>query len=238
VFSFSAGYAEGVGKSGKRRRNFFGGGFALESQAFQRHKQVAIMAAANPSDPAAVTKLLLAWRAGDAAALEQLIPLVHAELRRIARSFMRKERAGHTLETSALVNEAYLRLIDAQQVDWQNRTHFFSLAASLMRRILVDMAREKQARKRGGSAQQITLDEAMAMELGSREDIVAVDEALTALAAVDERKCKVVELRFFGGLTEAEIAEALRVSPETVRRDWRLAKAWLLRFLSKGHEEV
>jgi RNA polymerase sigma factor (TIGR02999 family) len=205
---------------------------------FQRHKQAAIMAAANSSDPAAVTKLLLAWRAGDASALEQLIPLVHAELRRIARSFMRKERAGHTLETSALVNEAYLRLIDAQQVDWQNRTHFFSLAASLMRRILVDMAREKQARKRGGSAQQITLDEAMAMELGSREDIVAVDEALTALAAVDERKCKVVELRFFGGLTEAEIAEALRVSPETVRRDWRLAKAWLLRFLSKGHEEV
>jgi RNA polymerase sigma factor (TIGR02999 family) len=202
-----------------------------------QNQRAAIMAAATSSDPAAVTQLLLAWRAGDAAALDRLIPLVHAELRRIARSFMRKERAGHTLQTSALVNEAYLRLIDAQQVDWQNRTHFFSLAASLMRRILVDMAREKQARKRGGSAQPVTLDEAMAMELGSREDIVAVDEALTALAAVDARKSKVVELRFFGGLTETEIAEALQVSPETVRRDWRLAKAWLLRFLSSSPTE-
>ena len=190
------------------------------------------MASATSSDPAAVTKLLLAWRDGDTAALDRLIPLVHAELRRIARSFMRKERAGHTLQTSALVNEAYLRLIDAQNVSWQNRTHFFSLAASLMRRILVDFAREHQARKRGGSLEQVSLDEAMAMELGSREDIVAVDEALTALADVDERKSKVVELRFFGGLTEAEIAEALQVSPETVRRDWRLAKAWLLKFLS------
>ena len=190
------------------------------------------MASATFSDPAAVTRLLLAWRDGDTAALDRLIPLVHAELRRIARSFMRKERAGHTLQTSALVNEAYLRLIDAQNVSWQNRTHFFSLAASLMRRILVDFAREHQARKRGGSLEQVSLDEAMAMELGSREDIVAVDEALTALADVDERKSKVVELRFFGGLTEAEIAEALQVSPETVRRDWRLAKAWLLKFLS------
>ena len=186
------------------------------------------MASATFSDPAAVTRLLLAWRDGDTAALDRLIPLVHAELRRIARSFMRKERAGHTLQTSALVNEAYLRLIDAQNVSWQNRTHFFSLAASLMRRILVEFAREHQARKRGGSLEQVSLDEAMAMELGSREDIVAVDEALTALADVDERKSKVVELRFFGGLTEAEIAEALQVSPETVRRDWRLAKAWLL----------
>ena len=190
------------------------------------------MASATFSDPAAVTRLLLAWRDGDAEALDRLIPLVHAELHRIARSFMRRERAGHTLQTSALVNEAYLRLIDAQNVSWQNRTHFFSLAASLMRRILVDFAREHQARKRGGSLEQVSLDEAMAMELGSREDIVVVDEALTALADVDERKSKVVELRFFGGLTEAEIAEALQVSPETVRRDWRLAKAWLLKFLS------
>jgi RNA polymerase sigma factor (TIGR02999 family) len=186
------------------------------------------------SGSAEVTGLLLAWRAGDAAALERLIPLVHAELRRIARGFMRKERAGHTLQTSALVNEAYLRLIDAHNVDWQNRAHFFAISASLMRRILVDMARERQARKRGGSAELVALDEALVAGPGKREDLLAVDEALTALAAVDERKSKVVELRFFGGLSEDEMAEALQVSPETVRRDWRLAKSWLLRFLSGG----
>jgi RNA polymerase sigma factor (TIGR02999 family) len=190
------------------------------------------------SDSAEVTGLLLAWRAGDAAALERLIPLVHAELRRIARGFMRKERAGHTLQTSALVNEAYLRLIDAHKVDWQNRAHFFAISASLMRRILVDMARERQARKRGGSAELVALDEAFVAGPGKREDLLAVDEALTALAAADERKSKVVELRFFGGLNETEIAEALQVSPETVRRDWRLAKSWLLRFLSGGREGV
>ncbi|MFN7926745.1 MAG: sigma-70 family RNA polymerase sigma factor [Blastocatellia bacterium] len=190
------------------------------------------MATANSSDPARVTKLLLAWRAGDAAALERLIPLVHAELRRIARSFMRRERAGHTLETTALVNEAYLRLIDAQRVDWRDRTHFLSVAAGLMRRILVDFAREHHARKRGGSAQQVTLDDALLVGQTRGEDVLAIAEALQALAAVDARKCKVVELRFFGGLNEAEMAEVLQVSPETVRRDWRLAKAWLLRFMS------
>src|SRR5262245_4329581 len=188
------------------------------------------------SDSAEVTRLLLAWRAGDAAALERLIPLVHAELRRIARGFMRKERAGHTLQTSALVNEAYLRLIDAHNVDWQNRAHFFAVSASLMRRILVDLARERRARKRGGGAELVVLDEAFVAGPGKREDLLAVDEALTALAAADERKRKVVELRFFGGLNETEIAEALQVSPETVRRDWRLAKSWLLRFLSEGRD--
>ena len=190
------------------------------------------------SDSTEVTGLLLAWRGGDAAALERLIPLVHAELRRIARRFMRKERAGHSFQTSALVNEAYLRLIDAQNVDWQNRAHFFAITASLMRRILVDLARKRQARKRGGSAQPVVLDEAMVAGPGRQEDLVALDEALTALAALDQRKSKVVELRFFGGLNEAEIAEALEVSPETVRRDWRLAKTWLLRFLSKGRDEA
>ena len=195
------------------------------------------MAMATSSDPAAITQLLLAWCAGDAAALEQLIPLVYAELRRIARSFMRKERAGHTLQTSALVNEAYLRLIDAQRVSWQNRAHFFSIAASLMRRILVDFAREHHARKRGGSAQRVTLDDALLVGQAHSEDVLAIDEALQALAEVDDRKCKVVELRFFGGLTEAEIAEALQLSPETVRRDWRLAKSWLLRFLSSTSAE-
>jgi RNA polymerase sigma-70 factor, ECF subfamily len=188
------------------------------------------------SDSAEVTGLLLAWRAGDAAALGRLIPLVHAELRRIARGFMRKERAGHTLQTSALVNEAYLRLINAQQVAWQNRAHFFAISASLMRRILVDSARERQARKRGGSDERVVLDEGLIVGPGRNEDLVALDEALSALAAVDERKSKVVELRFFGGLNEAEIAEALQISPETVRRDWRLAKVWLLRFLSGGRD--
>jgi RNA polymerase sigma factor (TIGR02999 family) len=188
------------------------------------------------SDPAEVTQLLLAWRAGDAAALERLVPLVHAELRRIARGFMRKERAGHTLQTSALVNEAYLRLIDARRVAWQNRTHFFAISASLMRRILVDAARERQARKRGGSDERVVLDEGLIAGPRRNEDLVALDEALSALAAVDERKSKVVELRFFGGLNETEIAEALQVSPETVRRDWRLAKSWLLRFLSGGRD--
>lgn len=190
------------------------------------------------SSSAEVTRLLLAWRAGDAVALERLIPLVHAELRRIAHRFMRKERAGHSLQTSALVNEAYLRLIDASKVDWQNRAHFFAISASLMRRILVDSARERQARKRGGSAERVVLDEALVAGHEQMTDLVAVDEALDALAKVDERKSKVVELRFFGGLGEAEIAEALQVSPETVRRDWRLAKAWLLRFLSGGRDET
>ena len=179
-----------------------------------------------------MTQLLLAWRDGDAGALERLVPLVHAELRRIAKGFMRKERAGHTLQTSALVNEAYLRLIDAQQVAWQNRAHFFAISASLMRRILVDFARERRAHKRGGSAQQVVLDAALLVGRARGEDVLAVDEALQALAQLDERKSKVVELRFFAGLNEAEIAEALQVSPETVRRDWRLSKAWLLKFLS------
>jgi RNA polymerase sigma factor (TIGR02999 family) len=149
---------------------------------------------------------------------------------------MRKERAGHTLQTSALVNEAYLRLIDARRVAWQNRTHFFAISASLMRRILVDAARERQARKRGGSDERVVLDEGLIAGPRRNEDLVALDEALSALAAVDERKSKVVELRFFGGLNETEIAEALQVSPETVRRDWRLAKSWLLRFLSGGRD--
>ncbi|MBL8191687.1 MAG: sigma-70 family RNA polymerase sigma factor [Acidobacteria bacterium] len=186
------------------------------------------------SGSAEVTKFLLAWRAGDAVALERLIPLVHAELRRIAHRFMRKERAGHSLQTSALVNEAYLRLIDAANVNWQNRAHFFAISANLMRRILVDSARERQARKRGGSVRQVTLDEALVAGEEKLTDLVVLDQALNALAEVDERKSKVVELRFFGGLTEEEIAEVLQVSPETVRRDWRLAKAWLLHFLGSG----
>ena len=181
-----------------------------------------------------VTQLLLAWSEGDSFALEQLIPLVHDELRRLAKRYMRNERAGHTLQTTALVNEAYLRLIDVRQVQWQNRAHFFAISARLMRQILVDFARERGYRKRGGGAHQVELNEAMMIGQERNEDLLALDEALTALAEVDERKSQVVELRFFGGLSEQEMAEALNVAPVTVRRDLRLAKLWLLRRLNEG----
>lgn len=211
--------------------------FTVESRAFsEQYQQPTNMLSATTSDPAEVTGLLLAWRAGDAAALERLIPLVHAELRRIAKGFMRREYARNSLQTSALVNEAYLRLIHAQQVSWQNRAHFFAISASLMRRILVDLARERQARKRGGSADRVVLDEAMIAGANRHEDLVALDEALTALTAFDERKSKVVELRFFGGLKEEEIAEALQVSVKTVKRDWQVAKSWLFQFLNGESE--
>ncbi len=183
-----------------------------------------------PNDPGTVTGLLLAWRGGDEAALEQLVPLVHEELRRIARGCMRGERTGHSLQATALVNEAYLRLIGAQQVDWQNRVHFLAVSARLMRRILVDFARSKKYQKRGGGAQAVTLDEGLIVAEPGK-DLVALDDALDALAKMDERKAKVVEMRFFGGLTVEETATALGVSPDTVMRDWRLAKAWLLREL-------
>jgi RNA polymerase sigma-70 factor (ECF subfamily) len=189
-----------------------------------------------PNDPGSVTGLLLAWRGGDEAALEQLVPLVHQELHRIARGCMRGERAGHSLQATALVNEAYLRLIGAQQVDWQNRVHFLAVSARLMRRILVDFARAKNYQKRGGGAQAVTLDEALVVVEPGR-DLIAIDEALDALAKMDERKAKVVEMRFFGGLTVEETAAALGVSPDTVMRDWRLAKAWLMRELKGGSSD-
>ena len=189
-----------------------------------------------PNDPGSVTGLLLAWRGGDEAALEQLVPLVHQELHRIARGCMRGERAGHSLQATALVNEAYLRLIGAQQVDWQNRVHFLAVSARLMRRILVDFARAKNYQKRGGGAQAVTLDEALVVAEPGR-DLVAIDEALDTLAKMDERKAKVVEMRFFGGLTVEETAVALGVSPDTVMRDWRLAKAWLMRELKGGSSD-
>jgi RNA polymerase sigma factor (TIGR02999 family) len=182
-----------------------------------------------------VTRLLLAWSEGDQEALDRLMPLVYGELRRLAQSYMRRERAGHTLQTTALIHEAYLRLIDAGQVRLESRTHFFAVASRLMRQILVDFARSRGYQKRGGDAQQVSLDEALVIGQPRDEDLVALDEALTALAEVDERKARVVELRFFGGLTEAEMAETLKVSPETVRRDWRLAKSWLLLKLSGGN---
>ncbi len=181
-----------------------------------------------------VTQLLTAWSGGDAAALNRLMPIVQDELRRLARSYMARERPGHTLQTTALVNEAYIRLVDAGKVPWQGRAHFFGIAARLMRRVLVEMARERNYRKRGGGAQQVTLDEALLAVAVINPDLIAVDEALDALAQVDERKCRVVEMRFFAGLEEQEIAVALKVSPETVRRDWRLAKTWLLRHLTEA----
>ena len=181
-----------------------------------------------------VTQLLQAWSGGDRTALDRLIPLVHAELHRVAKRYMSRERAGHTLQTTALISEAYLRLIDAQEVRWQNRAHFFAIAARLMRQILVDFARDRGYQKRGGAARLVELDEALVVGRGRDENLVALDEALGALAEVDARKERVVELRFFGGLSVEETAEALKVSPETVRRDWRLAKSWLLRRLSEG----
>ena len=182
-------------------------------------------------DPADVTGLLLAWGTGDEAALERLVPIVHGELRRIARRCMAGERKGHSLQATALVNEAYLRLIDVQHVNWQNRAHFLAMSARLMRRILVDYARSKGYQKRGGGAAKVTFDEGLPVVGGRDPDLVAVDDALDALAKVDERKSRVVEMRFFGGLSVEETASVLKVSPETVMRDWKLAKAWLLREL-------
>jgi RNA polymerase sigma factor (TIGR02999 family) len=176
-----------------------------------------------------VTELLLAWGRGEQAALDQLVPLVHAELRRIARHYMAGERKGHTLQTTALVNEAFLRLVDSQKVRWQNRAHFFSVSAQLMRRILVDHARSRRYQKRGGGAQKVTLDEALVGTEKGGQHLVALDDALKALDQLDPRKAKVVELKFFGGLSVEETAEVLQVSPDTVLRDWRLAKAWLRR---------
>ena len=181
-----------------------------------------------------VTELLIAWGGGDRTALEQLMPLVHAELRLLARRQMRGERNGHTLQTTALVNEAYLRLIDLSRVRWQDRAHFFAMSARLMRRILVDHARSREYVKRGGGAPRIAVDAAFVASPERGADLVALDDALEALAGVDPRKAQVVELRFFAGLSVEETAEALHVSPDTVVRDWRLAKVWLLRELSRA----
>jgi RNA polymerase sigma factor (TIGR02999 family) len=183
---------------------------------------------------AAITRLLVDWRGGDQAALEQLIPLVHDELRRLARRHMARERVGHTLQATALVNEAFVRLIDVQQVKWQDRAHFFAMSSRLMRRILVDFARSKGYQKRGGGAQKVSFDEALVVTTEPGQDLVALDDALNALAAFDGRKAQVVEMRFFGGLSVEETAEALKVSVDTVMRDWKLSKAWLLRELKQS----
>ena len=180
-----------------------------------------------------VTELLMAWGEGDRSAFDRLVPLVHEELRRLARRQMGRERRGHTLQTTALVNEAYLRLIDVSRVRWQDRAHFFAMSASLMRRILVEHARSRQSLKRGGDLQKVSLEEAIGVSGERGVDLIALDDALQTLAAVNARKSQVVEMRFFGGLTVEETAEALGVSPRTVMNDWTLAKVWLLRELDR-----
>ena len=184
-----------------------------------------------------VTRLLRAWSRGDETALEALIPLIYRELRQRAHRYMARERPGHTLQTTALINEAYLRLAGSP-VAWESRSHFFAIAARMMRRILVDHARTRRSLKRGGEGRPVSLDEEHLAGGQPDRDLVSLDDALDALAALDPRKVRVVELRFFGGLSVEETAEVLKVSPQTVMRDWRLAKAWLLREMRRGAGEV
>ena len=181
-----------------------------------------------------VTQLLLDWSDGDQAAFDALMPLVYDELRQMARRFMSRERPGHTLQTTALVNEAYLRLVDQKRVHWQNRAHFFAVAAQAMRRILIDYARKQRYAKRGGGAPKISLEETAVMSQERAADLVALDEALTTLASIDPQQSRVVELRFFGGLTIEETAEVLRLSVDMVKREWATAKAWLSREMSNS----
>lgn len=185
-----------------------------------------------PPTASHVTALLQAWSAGDPTALDRLVPLVHTELRRLARFYLRRERAADTLQTTALIHEAYIRLVEAKAVNWQSRAHFFGISARVMRRVLVDLARERGYQKRGGGERPVPLDEALLIADAPDEDLVALDHALEALADVDARKSRAIELRFFGGLSIDEAALVLEVSAETVKRDCRLAKAWLLRWLN------
>ncbi len=184
-----------------------------------------------------VTELLLAWNNGDQTALEQLIPLVYAELRRRAHECMRRERPGHSLETTGLVNEVYLRLVDLNRVRWQNRAHFFAMAAQLMRQILVDMARSRRSARRGAGAPQVSLNEAALVSKDRGAEVIALDDALRSLAAFDPRKCLIVELRYFGGLSVKETAEVVKISERTVMREWDMARIWLHRELNRSGDE-
>jgi RNA polymerase sigma factor (TIGR02999 family) len=188
--------------------------------------------------PQRVTELLLAWGEGDRSALNQMIPLVHAELRHIAARYMARERLGHTLQPTALVNEVYLRLVDVERVRWQNRAHFLAVAARLMRRILVEFARSRRCQKRGGGGEGVAFDEALVIDVGRGHDLLALDDALDELARVDDRQSQIVVMRFFAGLTVEEIAAVLGVSTATVMRDWKLAKSWLLRELDRTNPEA
>jgi RNA polymerase sigma factor (TIGR02999 family) len=182
-----------------------------------------------------VTLLLKAWGEGDQKALEKLTPLVYQELHRAAHRHLARERLGHTLQTTELVNEAYVRLVNVRGVSWQDRAHFFAMSSRLIRRVLTDAARSKRSFKRGGNSRHVVFDEALLVSQEPRADLIALDDALNDLAAIDPRKSEVVELRFFGGLSVEETAEVLKVSPETIKRDWRLAKAWLVRELRREH---
>lgn len=184
-----------------------------------------------------ITKLLLQWREGKAEALDELVPLVHDELRRIARNFMRRQNPGHTLQTTALVNEAFIRLVDSNRVNWQDRNHFFAISAQLMRRVLVDVARRKNSLKRGGERVQVTLDDKLNVSDEKETDLIALDEAMSLLAKLNPRQSQIVELRYFGGLTEEQIADTLEISSRTVRRDWNLARAWLFRELNRKDQQ-
>ena len=184
--------------------------------------------------PPAVTQLLRAWSEGDESALERLVPLVEGELRRLARGYMARERGAHTLQPTALVNEAYLRLIDARHVQWQDRAHFFAVAAQAMRRVLIDFARARQNLKRGGGALRVSLDEGLVAAPERGADLLALDEALAQLARLNPRQARVVELRYFGGLSEEEVGHVLEIAPRTVRLDWKLARAWLYKTMTKG----
>jgi RNA polymerase sigma-70 factor, ECF subfamily len=181
-----------------------------------------------------ITQLLLDWNNGDRAALDDLLPVVYRDLRRLAHHYMSRERAGHTLQTTALVNEVYLRLIDQRSVSWQNRAHFFGIASQLMRRILIDHARSRRYAKRGGGAHQVSLDESAIVSRERGAELIAIDDALSDLESYDARKSRIVELRFFGGLNIEETAEVLAISPTTVQREWRSAKAWLYHAISGG----
>jgi len=186
-----------------------------------------------PSKPHEITELLEQWSGGNQAALDRLYPLVYEELRRLARSYMRREPKGHTLQTTALINEAYVRLVDQHSVRWQNRSHFFAISAQIMRRILVDHARQHLQAKRGGGAKRISLDEVMIVAKERSEEVLMLDEALANLARLDPRRSQVVELRYFAGLNNSEIASVLQISENTVMRDWNLARAWLYQQLSE-----
>jgi RNA polymerase sigma factor (TIGR02999 family) len=190
------------------------------------------------TDQRDVTRLLVNWSNGDRQALEALLPLVYDELRLLAGRYLRRERSGHTLQSTALVHEAYLRLIDQRNVQWQNRAHFFAVAAQMIRRILVDHARKTQTEKRGGHAPRLSLDEAMAVAQDRDVDLVALDDALNGLAEIDDQQAKIVELRFFGGLSIEETAEVLKISPATVKRDWVMAKSWLFREMTGNRSEA
>jgi len=186
------------------------------------------------SPPQEISALLRAWSGGDESALDRLVPIVYEELHRLAHSYMKRERSGHTLQTTALVNEAYMRLVDANTVEWQDRAHFFGIAARLMRRILVDFARTRGYQKRGGKLRRVSLDEDLLVSPEPQEDLVGLNDALNALVEFDPRKARVVELRYFGGLSVEETAEVLKVSGITVIRDWNMAKLWLLKELKQG----